>query len=78
VHTFGIDDAEDAMQQQFDVQGMTCNHCARAVTEAVRRIDAAATVQVDLAAGRVAVDSTAARERLADAIREEGYTVAAG
>lgn len=66
------------MQQQFDVQGMTCNHCARAVTEAVRRIDAAARVDIDLAAGRVAVDSSAPRERLADAIRDEGYTVAAG
>jgi len=66
------------MQQQFDVQGMTCNHCARAVTEAVRRIDAAAKVEVDLASGRVGVDSSEPRERLADAIREEGYTVAAG
>ncbi len=66
------------MQQQFAVQGMTCNHCARAVAEAVRRIDATAQVEVDLAAGRVAVQSAAPRERLADAIREEGYTVAAG
>jgi copper chaperone len=77
VHTGGTHDSENTMQQQFDVQGMTCKHCARAVTEAVQRVDAAATVEVDLAAGRVAVDSTATRERLADAIREEGYTLAA-
>jgi copper chaperone len=78
VHTPAINVPEIAMQQQFDVQGMTCNHCARAVTEAVRRIDAAATVEVDLAAGRVAVESSVPRERLAAAIREEGYPVAAG
>lgn len=65
------------MQQRFEVQGMTCAHCVRAVTEALRRVDAAARVEVDLASGRVDVDATVPRERLADAIREEGYTVAA-
>lgn len=64
-------------EQRFDVQGMTCQHCVRAVTEAVKRVDAGARVEVDLAAGRVAVDSAAPRERLAEAMREEGYTVAA-
>jgi copper chaperone len=64
------------MQERFDVQGMTCAHCARAVTQAVRRLDPAATVDVDLAGGRVTVDAGASRERIAAAIREEGYTVA--
>jgi copper chaperone len=65
------------MQEQFKVQGMTCNHCVRAVTDAVRRVDATAKVEVDLAAGAVSVESVAPRDRLADAIREEGYAVAA-
>lgn len=64
------------MAYRFDVQGMTCNHCVRAVTEAVQRVDAQARVDIDLARGTVDVDSTAARERLAEAIREEGYSVA--
>jgi copper chaperone len=64
------------MQERFDVQGMTCAHCARAVTEAVKRVDPAATVEVDLPTGRVAVESGAPRERIAEAIREEGYAVA--
>ena len=64
------------MQHQLDVQGMTCGHCARAVSEAVRKVDPAATVEVDLPAGKVRVDSAADRERLAAAIREEGYPVA--
>ncbi len=63
------------MQERFDVQGMTCAHCVRAVTEAVKRVDPAATVAVDLPAGRVEVESGATRERIADAIREEGYAV---
>jgi copper chaperone len=64
------------MEQRFDVQGMTCAHCVRAVTEAVRRVDPAAKVEVDLPAGCVAVDTAAARERVAAAIRDEGYAVA--
>jgi copper chaperone len=64
------------MEQRFDVQGMTCAHCVRAVTEAVRRLDPAAKVEVDLRSGRVEVDTTAPRERVATAIRDEGYPVA--
>jgi copper chaperone len=64
------------MQQRFEVQGMTCDHCVRAVTDAVRRVDAGAKVDVSLAEGAVGVESAAPRERLAGAIREAGYLVA--
>jgi copper chaperone len=64
------------MKETFDVQGMTCGHCARAVTEAVRRLDPQAAVEIDLQSGRVVVQAAAPRERVAEAIREEGYTVA--
>jgi copper chaperone len=46
------------------------------VTEAVKRLDPAARVDVDLPSGRVEVESDAPRERIAAAIREEGYAVA--
>jgi copper chaperone len=61
----------------FQVQGMTCGHCERAVTQAVQQVDSAAQVRIDRASGKVEVDSTASREALAAAIAEEGYTVAA-
>ena len=64
------------MEQRFDVQGMTCAHCVKAVTRAVQAVDPAARVEVDLPSGRVAVASDADRERIASAIREEGYAVA--
>lgn len=60
------------MEHVFQVQGMTCGHCERAVKQAV----AQATTTVDLATGRVVVHSSCTREALAQAIREEGYTVA--
>ena len=60
------------MEHVFQVQGMTCGHCERAVKQTV----AQATTTVDLATGRVVVHSSSTREALAQAIREEGYTVA--
>ncbi len=62
---------------QFDVRGMTCGHCERAVTAAVQQLDPAAQVRIDRAAHRVEVDSQQPREALAAAIAEEGYEVAA-
>ena len=60
--------------QDFKVDGMTCGHCEQAVAEAVRGVDPSATVDVDRAAGRVRVGSTAAPGRIAAAIAAEGYT----
>ncbi len=65
------------MNQTFQVQGMSCGHCVGAVTQAIRALDPQAEVQVDLASGRVEVQSGQERAALAAAIEEEGYKVAA-
>lgn len=59
----------------FKVQGMTCGGCARAVTNAVKQVDPAAAVAVDLGAKTVAVTSSASSDRLQRAIEEAGYEV---
>lgn len=59
--------------QVFKVQGMSCGHCVRAITQAVQAREQAAEVQVDLAAGEVRVASRLAEEQVLEAIREEGY-----
>lgn len=64
------------MQQVFEVQGMTCGHCERAVTNAIQGVDAQAQVKIDRATKRVEVDSSANRDALQAAIAEEGYKVA--
>ena len=61
--------------QIFSVEGMTCGHCVRAVTQAVQSQDPAAEVKVDLAAKQVSVQSQLSAEVIAGLIREEGYTV---
>lgn len=63
------------MNQVFNVQGMSCGHCERAVTNAIQQIDAQAQVRIDRAQSRVEVDSSQPRERLAQAMRDEGYRV---
>lgn len=59
--------------QVFNVQGMTCGHCVKAVTRAVQTQDAAAQVLVDLPSQQVRVQSQLAAEQILAAIREEGY-----
>lgn len=62
---------------RFDVQGMHCGHCVRAITRAVQALDPAARVAIDLPGGTVEVDSAALdAERVAAAIVAEGYTAA--
>jgi copper chaperone len=57
------------------VTGMTCDHCVRAVTEAVQAVPGAQDVRVDLASGTVRVAGSADPEALRAAIAEEGYEV---
>lgn len=64
------------MQQTFEVQGMTCGHCERAVTNAIQAVDAQAQIKIDRSANRVEVETSASREAVAAAIAEEGYKVA--
>ncbi|MEX3855630.1 MULTISPECIES: heavy-metal-associated domain-containing protein [Paraburkholderia] len=62
------------MTIELHVEGMSCQHCVAAVTNAIREHDAAAQVQVDLTSGRVLVESTQAIEALKAAIDRAGYT----
>lgn len=57
------------------VEGMTCGHCARAVTAAIEGKDPLASVAVDLAAGTVTAATILPRQVVAMAVEEEGYAV---
>ncbi|MWV15654.1 copper resistance protein CopZ [Pseudomonas sp. L-22-4S-12] len=61
--------------QVFQVQGMSCAHCVRAITQALRAEDAAAVVEVDLATAQVRVDSVLSVQEIAALIAAEGYAV---
>lgn len=61
----------------YQVKGMTCGHCVKAVTNAVKEVDASAEVKIDLETGRVQVNSALASDKLSAAITEAGYEVVA-
>ncbi|MDE2615410.1 MAG: heavy-metal-associated domain-containing protein [Burkholderiales bacterium] len=65
------------MNQTFTVSGMTCGHCEKSVTRAIRQVDPQAEVQIDRSRNLVEVRSQQPRETLAKAIAEEGYAVTA-
>ena len=65
------------MNRTFNVQGMTCGHCERTVTQAVKSVDPAAEVKIDRTTGKVDVQSDQPHEAIARAIAEEGYAVTA-
>jgi copper chaperone len=62
---------------ELKVAGMTCGHCAKAVTAAIQAKDPAAKVEVMLAEGLVRAETTLPRAEVAAVIAEEGYQVAA-
>lgn len=58
----------------FEVQGISCGHCVRSITQAVQALDPAAQVRVDIPSGRVEVDSERLDDRqVVDAMAAEGY-----
>jgi copper chaperone len=59
----------------FQVSDMTSARCAGAVTKAIKAVDHAAQVQVDLATFTVEIEAGSATARqLSDAIRCAGYS----
>jgi len=65
---------------EITVKGMSCGHCAAAVTKALQSLPGVTQVQVDLASGRVIYQSAAAipPQDLARLIKAAGYEVVGG
>lgn len=66
------------METTYDILGMTCAHCANAVSGELGAIEGVTAVAVDVAAGTATVTSTTAPspERIRDAVEEAGYSLA--
>lgn len=61
--------------ETYTVQGMTCEHCASAVSAEVRKIGGVDDVAIDVAAGRVTITSAdpLAPQDVREAVEEAGY-----
>jgi copper chaperone len=66
------------MSDIYAIEGMTCEHCVRSVTEEVSEVAGVASVDVDLASGRMVVHGAGvAPAAVRAAVEEAGYAVAA-
>jgi copper chaperone len=64
--------------RKVDIEGMTCGHCVKWVTDALMSVGGVTNAQVSLESRNaiVEMDETAATdESLAEAVRRVGYTV---
>lgn len=57
------------------VQGMSCEHCSRAVRRAIESVEGVESVEVDLKKGEVAVGHSVAADlwQAVTAVQEEGF-----
>ena len=75
--TVSADRAASAVVTELSVEGMTCNNCARHVTEAIQSVPGVRSASVALEAGRASVRWTAEAApnpaSLVEAIKRAGY-----
>jgi copper chaperone len=58
---------------KLKVEGMTCQHCVRAVSAALEHVPGVEKVTVHLDRGEALVEGLADVQDLVKAVREEGY-----
>jgi len=58
---------------EFNIPAMSCGHCASTITQAVKALDPAAQVDVDLAAKKVVIQSSQDQRAVAAALAQAGY-----
>lgn len=63
------------MKHKFTVKDMLCERCEQSITDAIKRFDRQAIVDIDRANDLVTVDTIEPRDAIVIAITEEGYTV---
>jgi copper chaperone len=64
------------MTVELKVSGMSCGHCVRAVTEAIRERDPDARVAIDLPTGTIRAETRLPAAEVAALVAEEGYPAA--
>lgn len=66
-------------QLTLNVEGMSCEHCKRAVETALQKLDGVEKAEVNLAANTVSVTydgSKVTTAQMKEALKEEGYEIA--
>jgi len=64
----------EAMKMKFRVPDMSCEHCKRTIEDKIRRLEGVKEVLVNLDEKLVLVDFDGDKEKVAEAIKQAGYT----
>jgi len=62
---------------KLHIEGMTCGHCAKHVTEALQAVKGVESAEVDLQAKEATVAGQADLQALISAVEAEGYSARA-
>lgn len=58
---------------KLKIPDMSCGHCAGVITKAIKAVDPAADVKIDLASKIVGITTTAPNSSIATALENAGY-----
>lgn len=64
---------ENEMATSYRVSGMTCQGCAKSVTNAIKAVAAEAEIEIDLDAKTVTVDGFDDQAAIGQAVKDAGY-----
>ena len=70
-----VDHIRAVAEHAFDVEGMSCEHCVRAVKSALESVPGVAKADVRVGHAEVDAEAPATRDVLVEAIEREGYRV---
>lgn len=65
------------MEIELKIEGMTCQHCQRAVLQALQQVAGVASAEVDLEQKKARITGNATLDDLRQAIEDEGYSLTA-
>lgn len=64
------------MKKTLTVEGMSCQHCVKAVKNALSQLEGVRSVEVDLATKKVEIEGDSLQDAiLKEAVEEAGYQV---
>ena len=61
------------MKTSYQLEGMTCAHCEKAVKEALSTLSDTLNVEVDLKSNIITIDGFDDHNRIKDAVEEAGF-----
>ncbi len=67
--------SDTAAQETLTITGMTCDHCVRAVRQAIDRVDGAQAKDVAIGTATVAYEQREVRSDVIAAIESEGFAI---